>query len=360
MIHQRLISAYFALLLVIISPFAFAVAATPPSQAEPPQRQSQRIAEPTEAQPSLQPICAKLLDENLNANTSIVRYSEPANRSLEQVSKYLNFDAAKIKGTDVVFDSGSGMSIASLEIAFRTGAKVIAVNKQDYWGPIRAKVLRTPVHELFDISTLDNQVLLRLDLDPVFRRIDFIAVARAMGFKLSDFDTWEANTRANRLKLNTGATEILNRLVHILELGRFEFIADYSELVLARLPEGHVNFYFDMWGAYPYSATRLQQLSLIYRVLAKGGVARIYIPHTAASWVTTRAGKRVDLIDYLVQLNANIFSVEKLPVLHKFDSKVLVINKVASVKELILPLEELQRERSEEVFSPYSFEFTEN
>ncbi len=223
--------------------------------------------------------------------------------------------------------------------------------------------METPIDDLFDVIRSKKYQRLEVLFDAVFENIDMERVAYALGVSnyqndvLPEFYHGDISEFTER-KLLKRAREVLSRLKIVFQRGNFDYRPQFVEVVLAAQPANSIHHYIDMYGAYSYSATRLEQLHLIYRALVPGHKAHIYVPDATMSFVKVKGlGVKMELTHYLTLLYPDVFSVVRAD--SNYQSQILIIKKLPSLGEIHIPLKEDSHKREEAVFSPFTFEFSE-
>ncbi len=298
------------------------------------------------------------LEHNTNAATDRDDYTITRDRLLDEVSEKLKFNPDEIGPDDVVFDAGSGLGYAGLELAYKNKAHVISVNKQDYWGEARELLKSKPVDELFEILYQDlgeKGVMYEIKLDPAFRYADTGLLAHALQMDLriltQVYPSAEERMNAYRHFVFT----MLERLNEVFESGRFDYRADYVETVLSQIRPGTITFYMDCWGSYPYSKTRLEQLHLSQIVLAPRGQSRIWVPYGITGDMVYGWGPQpLDLTGFLKKWHPAVFQSDDSHGL----SHVLIMQKDIIGVQFKIPLRERNAPTPHVIDTPFFKVFT--
>ena len=299
--------------------------------------------------------CPEILALNVNANVPREAYTNPKDRSLFEYEKYLRFQRRRIQVGDRVFDSGSGLGVAGLQIVHERGATVISANKQDYWAGTRTALTQKTNGELYTIKELEDRSLI-LEIECGLSLSELRSVAQSLGLDSVSVRYAPNNTPSNYQRLQRNAEYLLSTLRKLLvEEKTFNYQAEYSEVVLANF-QNEIAFGFDSWGAFPYSADRLLLIELYYQALKPGGEFRIFLPSITDSSVNTTDGKN-DFAEYLVKWQPAIFKVKESLDGH---SRILIIRK-ATGENLSIPLETVSYKhlKNKDGFAPFSFKFRE-
>ncbi|MBY0412578.1 MAG: hypothetical protein K2Q18_00360 [Bdellovibrionales bacterium] len=277
--------------------------------------------------------CEQIASSIINSNAQIEakNYSRPFKRDLNGYARFLgrSYDTkhSQLKKGATVFDSGAGLGVAGLEDA-NNGLKVYAINAQDFW----AELKEAPLGVDYDgpASTIANLVeQFNISLK---------------GLDIPKGKVWDHEKAKEVLKPSLNRVsgkirrEIRARLFAFIEekkeAGNFNYMVGFAE---KRIPEidGQADVIRDLYGAYFYSADKLELLDLYYNKLKKNGQAFIRIStgegHSAEAFIEKNGKKYMSFHAYLLENYPTIFSIEQVQ-----QGNVLVIKKDPNIASLYL------------------------
>jgi hypothetical protein len=286
------------------------------------------------------PPCAKdfeLLAHNLNAAKPIEKYTNPNARGIRLYEEKLGaaFKAQiaqpqKLRWLDV----GGGYGVAGLDLASKNpGARVTVINAQDAWKPLRA------IDAAENTPYLGQTTLIKMMAQLNIPYQDIVTLS-------GDRPVFTANWK------DIGMAKILAKLKKGEQTKAFDYKPGMAETVLPKIatPQDLIT---DLYGAYYYSAGRLELLQHYYRLLNKNGRAVVafkskdqhfampggWTPHVHGpeTNVHTPDGKTT-LEEYLVKKYPKIFSIVEIfdvngPI-HGSSVHTLVISRDPSITEL--------------------------
>lgn len=191
------------------------------------------------------------LEISQTTRSNVFEYSQPKERSLDSYFDYLTgFKKAleNLKSDGQHLDGGSGFGIASLQIVEKfPGIVSIAVNRTHFWKDL---LQRMAAEESY-VSTWKNK---------------YPSEVEVILSKISSQTGWTWKT----------SKDVSAALEKAKKQG-FKYVdGDVQSVLMGMIQRGEkINLYSDVWGAYAYSANRVELLELIYEVLQHGGQAFI-------------------------------------------------------------------------------------
>lgn len=215
---------------------------------------------------------------NLNARIPAQEYTAPNHRTVYQYDQELDISFAirrsRLGPGSVFFDIGGGYGIAGLETAAK-GARIVVINAQENWSHFEELVAtnRTiPVVKIAHALHLNTSDL------PITKRTEA---------GVSGPVVWLDDSLMKPEHRRTLARRIVDLKTRREVAGRFEYRVGFAEKVLPTLQE-KADLISDLFGAYYYSANRLELLDLYLNALKPGGLAAIRL----RSQIRGKDGKR--------------------------------------------------------------------
>jgi hypothetical protein len=288
--------------------------------------------------------CEQLVSNIINSNAKIVAkdYKRPFKRDLFGYSRFLGntytIKHDKLKAGAVLFDSGAGLGVASLEDA-TNGLKVYAINAQDFWGELKV----APLSADYDSPAVSIEEL-----------IDTFKVS-LKGIKIPKEKVWdhgegkEVSKPTMRVLSGKDRREARARLFKFIDekknSGNFNYLVGFAEQRMPEISES-ADLIRDLYGAYFYSADKMRLLDLYYSKLNKSGQAFMRLSTSSgdsAEAIIEKKGKKFQSFeDYLMSNFPTIFSIEDVQ-----QGKVLVMKKDPKVASLNLSeILELNKEKT--------------
>lgn len=254
--------------------------------------------------------CSKsfeLLAHNLNAATPIEKYANPNARGISLYEEKLGaaFKAFIVRPEKLSWlDVGGGYGLAGLDVASQNpGARVTVINAQDNWRALRAMDAASTSH-LSQTSLIKMMAQLKIPLDDVVKVFD-------------DRPIYATNWK------EIAIAKILGKLKEGEQTKAFSYKPGMAEVVLPKIT-ARQDLITDLYGAYYYSAGRLELLQHYYRLLNSNGRAVVAFKskdqrfsssdgwrshfHGPETTVRTPDGT-TSLEEYLVKKYPKIFSI---------------------------------------------------
>ena len=204
--------------------------------------------------------CIELFEEDItakitNARQSVESYNQPNGRTLTAIGNSLGAEAIaaieNLKKGALVIDSGSGFSIAGIELALK-GIRVIAINAQNAWE--------------FFANQVNSEAF-----SPKFKRIISLAIdelkitieGTRLKKKFNGTSYYYDIDAASAKDLKILGQRLLQKLNSLHQKGLFNYFVGFSDLLLRHTSQ-EADLLLDHWGALFYSPNRTLLLDAYY------------------------------------------------------------------------------------------------